>query len=64
MPLSRLRERLFLGGLIIATVAVQSALIPLSIGQRLRARAADRGRRLMASTRHRIARARLLLWSR
>jgi hypothetical protein len=60
---SRLREKLFLGGLLLATVAVQSALVPLSIGNSLRTRAADNGRRLMATTRRRIARARLMIAS-
>jgi hypothetical protein len=60
---SRLREQLFLGGLLIATVAVQSALVPLSIGHSLRTRAADKGRRLMDTTRRRIARARMFISS-
>jgi hypothetical protein len=60
---SRLRQQLFLGGLLLATVAVQSALLPLSIGHSIRTRAADKGRRLMASTRRRIARARMLIAS-
>jgi hypothetical protein len=61
---SRLREQLFLGGLLLATVAVQSTLLlPLSIGRSLRVRAADKGRRLMATTRLRLARARMFISS-
>ena len=61
--MSRLREQIFLGGLLIATVAVQSALVPLSIGHSLRVRAADKGRRLLATTRRRLARARMFISS-
>jgi hypothetical protein len=60
---SRLREQLFLGGLLLATVALQSALLPLSIGRSLRVRAAEKGRRLMATTRRRLARARMFISS-
>jgi len=60
---SRLREQLFLGGLLLATVAVQSALLPLSIGRSLRTRAADNGRRFLADTRRRLARARMFISS-
>lgn len=61
--MSRLREQLFLGGLLLATVAVQSALLPLSIGRSLRVRAADKGRRFIATTRLRLARARMFISS-
>gem|GEM_PF-4337913 len=61
--MSRLREQLFLGGLLLATVAVQSALLPLSLGHSLSTRAADKGRRLMATTRRRLARARMFIAS-
>ncbi|HEY5093605.1 MAG TPA: hypothetical protein VII69_00650 [Candidatus Eremiobacteraceae bacterium] len=62
--MSRLREQLFLGGLLLATVAVQSALLlPLSLGHSLRTRAAANGRRFMANTRRRIARARMFIAS-
>jgi len=56
---SRIRQQLFLVGLMLAFTAASSALAPVSFGRTLRRRASDQSRQLLKSTRRRVLRARV-----
>jgi hypothetical protein len=53
--MSRIRQQMFLVGLMVAFTAISSAMAPISIGQLLRHRADAQRRRIARRTRRRIA---------
>jgi len=61
VSVSRLRQQIFLVGLMVAFTAAYSALAPLSFGKQLRRRADQGRRRMLRRTRRRLVRARALV---
>ncbi|HXW51524.1 MAG TPA: hypothetical protein VEJ41_05990 [Candidatus Acidoferrales bacterium] len=53
--MSRIRQQVFLVGLMVAFTALSSAMAPIAIGQGLRHRADAQRRRIVGRTRRRIA---------
>jgi hypothetical protein len=58
---SRIRNQVFLVGLMLAFTAVSSAMAPISFGNRLRSRAKLGSQRIFRRTRRRFARARAMM---
>lgn len=61
IDVSRIRQQIFLVGLMLAFTAAYSALAPVSLGRILRRRARDRSRHLLHRTKRRVMRARARL---